>query len=251
MRRVVRALLPQAARDSLREAFGARFHARSSYSQEGEDLLLARMFDDSSLPGIYVDVGAHHPFRFSNTALLASRGWRGINIDARPGSMKPFRRFRPRDVNLELGVSEMPAQLRFHVFAEPALNTFDADLAESRRNQGWQQTGSLLVECRPLAEILERHLPELGAATVDLLTVDVEGLDLQVLRSNDWSRFRPRVVLIEVLGSDIEQLIHSEPAAFLAQCGYKPVSKLVNSVAFVCAVPSERARYQTQDSDSP
>src|SRR5581483_8094739 len=82
------------------------------YSQEGEDLLLARLFDGQK-KGFYVDVGAHHPFRFSNTYLLYLNGWRGINIDAMPGSMAAFRKLRPRDINIECMVSQDPRPLRF------------------------------------------------------------------------------------------------------------------------------------------
>lgn len=53
--------------------------------------------------GFYVDVGAHHPMRFSNTYFFYRMGWSGINIDAMPGSMKEFKKYRRRDINLELG----------------------------------------------------------------------------------------------------------------------------------------------------
>ena len=66
---------------------------RHSYSQEGEDLVLRKIFKKQD-KGFYVDVGAHHPKRFSNTFLLYKKGWNGINIDATPGSMKLFNKFR-------------------------------------------------------------------------------------------------------------------------------------------------------------
>ncbi len=66
-----------------------------SFSQEGEDMLLRSIFVDKST-GFYVDVGAYHPQRFSNTNHFYLAGWRGINIDAMPGSMEPFHQFRPR-----------------------------------------------------------------------------------------------------------------------------------------------------------
>ena len=59
--------------------------------------------------GFYVDVGAHHPIRFSNTFRLYRKGWRGLNIDANPGSMKRFHHTRPRDINIEAAVS-IPAK---------------------------------------------------------------------------------------------------------------------------------------------
>lgn len=64
-------------------------HAKLSFSQEGEDMLLDRFFMNQK-DGFYVDVGAHHPERFSNTNYYYLRGWRGINIEADPSLMKEF-----------------------------------------------------------------------------------------------------------------------------------------------------------------
>lgn len=234
MRNALKKLIPHAMREALRESLGRHFHARRCYSQEGEDLILLRMFDQES-SGIYVDVGAHHPFRFSNTCLLHERGWRGINIDAKPGSMEPFRRFRPRDVNLELGIGENPGSLEFFLFAEPALNTFDRGLAQDRQSQGWPLLGRRTVECAPLADVLSRELPRLSVAALDVLTVDVEGLDLSVLRSNDWQRFRPRAVVVEMLEQAQIDGSPSDIQAFLLGKGYRLFAKLYNSAVFARA----------------
>ncbi len=228
----LKGILPARLRLSLREALAHRTYAQRSYSQEGEDLVLQRLFEDRP-GGVFVDVGAHHPFRFSNTSLLSQRGWRGINIDARPGSMASFRRSRPRDINLELGVSAMPDRLTYHLFVEPALNTFDADLASQRVAAGWPTSGTRLVECLPLATILARELPALGVTGFDLLTVDVEGLDLEVLRSSDWTLYRPRAVVAEVLAADLAGLLQSEVTGFMTSVGYQPHCKLVNSAVFL------------------
>ncbi|MBL8350023.1 MAG: FkbM family methyltransferase [Burkholderiaceae bacterium] len=232
MLKSLKSLIPAAWKHSLREHFGERTYAGRSYSQEGEDLVLQRLFE-SSPAGVFVDVGAHHPFRFSNTFLLYRRGWRGINIDARPDAMAAFHRHRPRDVSLELGVSAEPGRLQFSVFEEPALNTFDPALAQQRRDAGWPMQGTRWVECQPLAAILDRELPTLGVQDIDLLSVDVEGLDLEVLRSNEWSRYRPLAVVAEVLGTDITDMLESDVARFMDSVGYRPYAKLVNSAVFV------------------
>ena len=103
------------------------------YGQDGEDLILNRLLD-GQMQGFYVDVGAHHPIRFSNTYLFYERGWTGINIDAMPGSMKKFRKLRPRDINVECGVASSSGKLTFHRFNEPALNTFD-DVEAANKNK--------------------------------------------------------------------------------------------------------------------
>lgn len=89
--------------------------AQLTFSQNGEDIMLANMFSRSR-KGFFIDVGAHHPFRFSNTYLLYRQGWAGINIDALPGAKKLFEHYRPRDITIEMGVSDVPGSLTYWSF---------------------------------------------------------------------------------------------------------------------------------------
>lgn len=221
----------KAAKEKARTLLGARAWCRDTYSQEGEDVVLARMFDGQK-SGFYVDVGAHHPFRHSNTYLLYRRGWHGLNIDAKPGSMAPFLRARPRDKNLELGVSAERGVMEFFVFDVPEYNTFDPDLAHSRDSRGIRIIDRVQVQCFPLSEVLSTHLPP-DMGQFEILSVDVEGLDLEVLKTNDWDRFRPKVVVAEDLRQDIYGILSSPMSAFLRSKGYEAHCKLMNSVIYV------------------
>ena len=107
-------------------------YALKSYSQEGEDMILRRLFENQT-KGFYVDVGAHHPIRFSNTYFFYKKGWRGINIDAMPGSMKLFNKIRPRDINIEKAISDKKEVLTYYVFNDPALNGFSKKLFGRKR----------------------------------------------------------------------------------------------------------------------
>ena len=82
--------------------------------------------------GFFVDVGAHHPQRFSNTYYFYLKGWSGINIDAMPGSMKIFDDLRSRDINLEIPISDKSEILTYYEFDEPALNSFSLSLSHER-----------------------------------------------------------------------------------------------------------------------
>src|SRR5690348_6806843 len=75
-----------------------------SYSQQGEDLILRILFSHVDR-GFFVDVGAFEPRQFSNTYFFYRRGWRGINIDATPGTVSAFNKLRPRDINVEAAVA--------------------------------------------------------------------------------------------------------------------------------------------------
>jgi len=207
-----------------------------SYAQEGEDRVLSSLFfklhgGTHISDGFYVDVGAHHPYRFSNTCLFYKQGWTGINIDATPGSMDAFKRERPRDINLECGIGLKAGTLKFHVFNEPALNTFDENLAKARSNDVWHVIKVVDVPVTPLSEILSRHLPH--GKRMDFLTVDVEGFDLDVLQSNNWERYRPSVVLVETFGLSVEDLASDPVTRYLRSLDYVVYSKTVNSTFFV------------------
>ncbi|HEY2155924.1 MAG TPA: FkbM family methyltransferase [Isosphaeraceae bacterium] len=200
-----------------------------SYAQQGEDMILHCLFQGHG-PGFFVDVGAHHPWRFSNTYFFYLRGWRGINIDAMPGSMDAFRAARPEDVNLECAVAEARGSRTFYQFDEPAVNGLSREMSEARAAEGYfRPVCSVEIPTTPLAEILDTHVP--SGRSIDFLTVDAEGLDLEVLRSNDWPRFRPKVVVVE--DSDallVDDLGRSEVAAYLRGHGYRPCAKSVHSL---------------------
>lgn len=202
---------------------------REAYAQDGEDVILERLLDGQA-NGFYVDVGAHHPMRFSNTYLFYKKGWRGINVDAQPGSMAPFRRHRQRDTNLEFGVGTSPGSFPYFRFDEPALNTFDPDEAKRKDVPPYHLLEVVDVAVRRLDNILSEHLP--AGEEITFLTVDVEGRDLDVLQSNDWTRFRPKLVLAETLRADLKTLADGPVVAFLASVGYTPVSKAHNTTFF-------------------
>jgi len=201
---------------------------RVSFAQEGEDLILARIFGDQRR-GTYVDVGAHHPRRFSNTYMLYRRGWSGVNIDAAPGSMALFDLHRSRDINLELGVAATAETRDFYVFNEPALNTFDAERAKSIEKPPYRIVRVDSIKCMPLAKILREH----SIGPIDLLTIDVEGFDYQVLTTVDWKASRPRVVLTEQFSRDLVGLLDSQTHRFMTDRGYRIIAKTFNSVFYV------------------
>jgi FkbM family methyltransferase len=201
-----------------------------SYSQEGEDLILRRIFDKQA-SGFYVDVGAHHPRRFSNTCNFYRCGWTGINIDPNPDAMRAFRTDRSRDINIQCGVADHPGNLTYYRFDEAALNTFDAGVVKSRlANTPFKLMGSIEVRVERLATILERYLPANQA--IDFLTIDAEGMDLQVLKSNDWQRYRPRCVLVESLGVSLEDALRGEIFLFMKNQGYELFAKTFNTLVF-------------------
>jgi FkbM family methyltransferase len=199
------------------------------FSQEGEDMILSRIFEHKD-EGFYVDVGAHHPKRFSNTYLFYKKGWTGINIDAMPGSMKEFRKMRPKDINIEVAIAKEKGEKTFYVFNEPAFNSFDEALARSREIGPNYIADQRRLTTKTLKEVLLEH--SLAARPIDFLTIDVEGLDLEVLQSNDWQLFRPHYVLVECFGMTMDEILVCEVYKLLTSVEYVFYAKTVNTVFF-------------------
>lgn len=202
------------------------------FAQEGEDLLITKLLENHP-PGFYIDIGAHHPYRFSNTYLLYKKGWRGINIDPMPGGMSAFELSRKGDTNLELAVGESDTPLAYYQFADSALNTFDPTIAQQvidSRQSTLQAKRA--VEIKSLAEITNQWLPK--DATVEFLDIDVEGSELAVLQTNDWQRVHPYLLSVEYLSTQsLAAVLESELAQYLAEKGYALHSRTVNTLLFI------------------
>ncbi len=232
MKKIIKNLIPQKYHKQISDFINLYFDGFSlkSYSQEGEDLILRRIFETQQ-KGFYVDVGAHHPMRFSNTYFFYKQGWQGINIDAMPGSMKLFDRIRPRDINLERAVSNQKTVLTYYIFNEPALNGFSEKISIQRDGlREYKITSTKKIHTYTLKEILDEYLPK--SQPIDFLSIDVEGLDFEVLKSNNWDQYAPKVVLVESLKLDLEKMMHNEVYKFLNERGYILYAKTVNTLIF-------------------
>lgn len=205
-------------------------YALKSYSQEGEDMILRRIFERQST-GFYVDVGAHHPKRFSNTYFFYKKSWTGINVDAMPGSMKLFEKIRSRDINIEKPISSKKQVLTYYIFNESALNGFSKAISEARDGlDNYKIEFTKDIETVTLEEVLDEKLP--SNKVIDFLSVDVEGLDFDVIKSMNIKKYRPRVILVEILGSSLSDLQQNPIYKFLIDEDYALYAKALNTVVF-------------------
>lgn len=205
-------------------------YATLSYSQEGEDLILKRIFEGQET-GFYIDVGAHHPKRFSNTYFFYKMGWKGINIDATPGSINEFLRIRPNDINLEKAISNKKELLKYYIFNEPALNTFSYEEAKKKDGlRDYRIIKEVKLETSTLSEVLSVYLNP--SQKIDFLNIDVEGYDFKVLKSLDWNKYKPKVILIESLNSELAELDENEIYQFLKTKSYQLMAKSFNTFIF-------------------
>lgn len=225
---IVKSLIQKSIQDQIK--LNTRYgFSKKSYSQEGEDLILYRIFERKQV-GFYVDVGAHHPFRFSNTYLFYKKGWRGINIEPNPEAIKLFKKYRPRDINLNLAVGQ-DGELVYYMFNEPALNTFSQDIAKEYEKNGAKIINKKKVKMFTLSYIFSKYLPK--NQEIDFLNVDCEGMDFDVLKSNDWDKYRPRAILVEIFNNSMSQVINHEITAYLDNLGYDIFAKTFNTCIFI------------------
>ena len=186
--------------------------AISSYSQYQEDLLIDLLLGKKT-HGIYVDIGANDPLFNSNTLRFYLKGWRGINIESGLHEYKKIAANRPLDINLNMAVSEELGKLTFYkVENDSSLSTLVYSSAIKMADMYKLKLTSSTVEVMPISQILDLHLND---RHVDFMSVDAEGHDLAVLRSNDWNKYRPTLVMVESNVGSMEIIKFMEQHSYL------------------------------------
>jgi FkbM family methyltransferase len=169
----------------------------SSYSQSGEDRIIEFFLNTSGLENAtYLDIGASHPIASSNTYLLYRRGLRGVCVDPEPGLDRLYKRYRPRDLFMPYAVvAGEEEEVTVHMFMESSLNTVSVDYARQFSGFGFETRQS----CRVPAINLHGLVSRIGGDGPDVLSIDIEGLDLEVLARADFSLWRPKLICAEVV----------------------------------------------------
>ena len=193
----------------------------ASFSQYKEDIVIDGLLKKDM--GFYVDVGANDPVRFNNTYRFYRKGWQGINIDPNREAMNNFISKRSRDVNLNIGIDRKSGWLLFYEMFPETLSTFSKKAKDDYVEQGYGLKGVRKIPVMPLAKVLDRYAEH---RAIDFFTIDTEGYDLQVLESNNWYKYRPKVICIEsfedaTLSAKLGD--RQRQARYLEKLGYKKV----------------------------
>ncbi len=179
--------------ESLFKSRKRRF-AQSSYAQCGEDLIAAFYFDCFGVKsGTYLDIGAHDPHWLNNTFFFYRRGWRGVNIDAQEGAIRNFEKYRPDDINIAAAVSGAGGERCLRVFDATALSTASDERTRLYQSMGHRVTGEIKLITARLVDILER----VGKQDFDLVSIDVEGMERELLEALFNAGTFPRMLICE------------------------------------------------------
>lgn len=182
--------------DNIKLFFNPNCH--KSFSQCGEDLIVKHIFDALGIISpTYIDIGAHHPYKHSNTALFYVSGSRGLNVEPDPDLFERFPDERPGDININAGIAAEAGELDFFVMKNRTLNTFSRNKAlEYQNEQGQPIVAEKKIPVVTLASLCEKHCP---GQFWDLMSIDVEGFEMDILQSHDWAGPSPKVIVCETI----------------------------------------------------
>lgn len=177
---------------AIRYLLGPKY--KKSYSQCGEDIIIGRLFKTLGISNsFYIDIGANDPVIYSNTYLFYKNGAQGICIEPNPALCAKFKAKRPRDIVLEIGIGAKTGTETYFMFDNNSLNTFSADEATGAEKKGHKIVKKEDVAIKTWNEIMREN----SVTNVDLLSLDVEGLDLEILKSIDFKISRPKIICVE------------------------------------------------------
>ena len=195
---------------------------KKSYSQKQEDIFIDNYFCNKK-SGFYVDIGANNPHRFNNTKKFYNKGWHGINIEPDFVNYNKFIKDRKKDINLNIGIGVNHKQLKFYKFMPDTLSTFSKEESCRCISLGHILKSEINVEVKPLSQVLSKYCKK---NKIDFFSIDTEGFDMQVLESNNWNLFKPKLICIESLKYDsmfINNKKLSNHERFLKKVGYHKI----------------------------
>ena len=194
----------------------------ASFAQQGEDLAIVSVLQHLKIERpTYLDIGAFHPSIGSNTYLLYLSGGHGVLVEPNPHMAKLLTGLRPRDTVLTAGIGTGEAhEADYYLIRDrPQLNTFSREQVDRYVAEGGPQVleKTMKMKLLPIDDVIAEHFD--GAP--DVLSVDVEGLDLQILRTLSFDKFRPAVICVETLRYGTTEQV-DEVTQLLTEHGYVP-----------------------------
>lgn len=173
-------------------------YAKLTFSQSGEDAIVDFIFSAINIVNpAYIDIGAHHPTYLSNTALFYRKGCKGINIEPDPTLFELFKTGRKGDINLNIGIGAEQGILDFYLLSSPTMNTFSKEEADKMvREHGMSIKQILPLPVDTLPNVIEQYC---GNNFPDFLSLDVEGLDLEILKTIDYKCTYPKIICVETI----------------------------------------------------
>jgi FkbM family methyltransferase len=164
-----------------------------SHSQNHEDVVLFRALKNIE-NGFYIDVGAAWPDFHSVTKSFYDKGWMGINLEPNKNLFGKLSISRPRDINLNVAAGDGIDEGLLYTIEETGLSTLSEEISNLHKANGWVLNPNS-ISIMTLDQICYKFLPK--KQEIHFLKIDVEGFEKEVIRGNNWKKYRPWVVVVE------------------------------------------------------
>ena len=197
----------------------------------GEDLVVKEIFKNKK-NGFYVDVGCYHPIEGNNTHLLFKKGWTGVNIDLNQTSIELFNIARKNEKNLNIAISNKSQKIKFYYRKKiNMLNTINKKFAKNSFKKGFKIG---YVQSETLNSILGKS--KIKNKKIDFLNLDIEGNDINALKSLNFRKYNPKLICVEIHNNDSSNNLtnyikKNSIFKFLKKRGYKRIWK--NEFSFI------------------
>jgi FkbM family methyltransferase len=203
---------------------------RLSFSQFGEDLIIENLINKQN--GIYVDVGCNNPIKGNNFFKLYLLGWKGICIDGNEKVLKNYNIIRPRDIIVNELISEKEKELVFYIADDDKVSTASASQFKIAKEM-WKfnELNQKKIVAKTLTQVLDLHLNP--NYKVDVLSVDVEGMDFEVLLGLNFKKYKPKLIIIELGELDKINIQENNIYKLLINNGYKFISQTFITSFFI------------------
>jgi FkbM family methyltransferase len=172
------------------------YNQYKSFSQAGEDGIIKYVFSQLNIqtPN-YLDIGTNHPYHGNNTFVFYKNGSQGVCIEANPELIPLIEKYRPNDICLNIGVGIEETEIELSIFEISGISTFSLTDSEER-----QKTHKLKkcvrIQVLTINKVMEKYFNHVAP---NLISIDVEGLDFQILKMLDFKKYRPEVICIETV----------------------------------------------------
>jgi FkbM family methyltransferase len=210
---------------------------KGHFGQWAEDVLVRKFFSKDKVTGTYLDIGAYHPFKLSNTAHLWIMGWSGINIDANPNTIRLFNKYRPSDKNIwtavipnehyENGLHQVSLML-------PQESDYPSGIvAKGTVNNSMGSQRGFIKSSQVPAISIPALIQKENIKNVDYLNIDIEGFDDIILQEINFSEITPTVVTIEDYSKNFEDLIVSKISQLMNKNAYQLAARVGPTSIFI------------------
>lgn len=194
-------------------------------SQFGEDEFILSLFE-KNFKGKFLDVGCYHPTRHNNTHLMYKKGWSGINIDLNPLTIELFDFMRPRDININIGISDSESEKKLYFIDElNTQNTLDENQLNFLKNHHKIKDDEIIekkIETKNLNTILDEY----KFYYIDFMNLDIEGHELNVLKTMNFEKIKIKYLCIEMIDHNEKSFENNEKIkSLLIQNDYELIKK--------------------------